>query len=124
MVLFAVLILFMADTRPHHGGISVDMPKVTHPVSMRGVERDDAMTVVVTRNGHVFFRNEQISVDGLPVKLGDHMKNPAVERRVYIKADARASWGSVKLVLDAVRAAGVLRIAILADQRRSAAFHI
>jgi biopolymer transport protein ExbD len=47
-----------------------------------------------------------------------------VERKVYIKADMRARWGAVKQALDAARAAGILRVAILTDQRRGVPGHI
>jgi len=124
LVLFVVLVLFRADTRSHHGGISVDMPKVLHPTAMRDADREDAMTVVVTRDGKLFFRSDQVTFDTLPEKIANHLKDPGVERKVYIKADAPARWGALKLVLDGVRAAGVLRIAILTDQQRSAAFHM
>jgi len=42
-----------------------------------------------------------------------------VERKVYIHADNRAQWGTVKLVLNGVSEAGILRVAFLAYQRSS-----
>jgi hypothetical protein len=36
-----------------------------------------------------------------------------------VVADMRARWGSVKRALDGVRAAGILRIAFIVDQRKS-----
>jgi biopolymer transport protein TolR len=124
MVVFVMLLSFMTVPTGHHGGISTDLAKVDHPVSMPSADREDAMTVVVTRDGRLFFRSDQITSDMLPEKIANHLKDPSVERKVYIKADARARWGAVKLALDGVRAAGILRIAILTDQRRSAALHM
>jgi hypothetical protein len=37
---------------------------------------------------------------------------------VYIIADMRARWSTVKIVLEGVRSAGIIRVAFLADQRR------
>jgi biopolymer transport protein ExbD len=39
-----------------------------------------------------------------------------VERKVYIRADGRAWYGTVKEVLDGVRAAGVEKVGFLLEQ--------
>jgi biopolymer transport protein ExbD len=52
------------------------------------------MTVVVTRDGRLFFRSDQITSDMLPEKIANHLKDPSVERKVYIKADAQREVGS------------------------------
>jgi biopolymer transport protein TolR len=120
MVLFVILLLFMADTAPdYHRGISVDLPKAAHPVPMRGAEREDAMLVALTRDGHIFFGRDLVTPDLLADRIQEHLNGRGVERKVYIKADMRARWGSVKPVLDAARSAGVIRVAFLADQRRA-----
>jgi biopolymer transport protein TolR len=125
MVLVVILLLFMADTGPrHYRGVPVDMAKVAHPVSMRDAYREDAMIVSVTRDGRVYFGSEQVLPDALLVKIADRLEDHNVERKVYIKADMRARWGLVKLVLDSVRAVGLMRVAFLVDQRRSAALHM
>jgi biopolymer transport protein TolR len=121
MVIFVLLLIFMTiPTHPHHG-ISVDLAKVSHPVPMPGVLREDAMQVWVTRDGKLYFGSDQILAEALPGKIQQRLEDRDVERKVYIKADMRARWGSVKPVLDGVRSAGILRVAFLADQRRIAA---
>lgn len=82
------------------------------------------MIVNVTRDGKIYFGVEQVRSADLPQKITDRLKDRSVERKVYIKADMRARWGSVKPVLEGVRAAGLLRIAFLVDQRRSVALHM
>ena len=125
MVLVVILLLFMADTRPHHyRSVPVDMAKVARPVSMRDADREDAMIVSVTRDGRVYFGGEQVPPDALPLKIADRLKDHNVERKVHIKADTRARWGAVKQVLDGVRAVGLLRVAFLVEQRRAAAVHM
>jgi biopolymer transport protein TolR len=123
LVMFVLLMVFMVQTQPFHSG-SVDLPRVNHPVSMLGADRADAMVVNVTRDGKVYFGVEQVRADALPQKIADRLKDHNVERKVYIKADTRARWGAVKDVVDGVRAAGLMRVAFLVDQRRSAALHL
>ena len=50
------------------------------------------------------------------------MASPVHSGRVA--ADMRARWGVVKLALDGVRTAGILRVAYVAYQRGSGAFHM
>jgi biopolymer transport protein TolR len=76
------------------------------------------MKITVTRDGKVYFGVEQVNLISLPEKIADHLKDGEVERKVYITADGRARYGTVKSVLDGVRSAGIIRVAFLVDQRR------
>ena len=96
----------------------MDLPKVLHPVAMRGAEREDAIKISITRDGKVYLGTEQVWPPDLPARIQDRLTDREVERKVYIVADMRARWGGVKLALDAVRSAGIIRVAFLADQRR------
>ena len=42
-----------------------------------------------------------------------------MDKRVFVKADARARFGSVVEVVDNVRAAGVDQLGLLTDQRKA-----
>jgi biopolymer transport protein TolR len=121
MVLFVLLLIFMT-VPTHHYGVSADLPRVWHPVSMPGALRDDAMKVSILRDGQVYFCNDRVWSDDLGRRIQDRLKDRSVERKVYITADARARYGTVKAVLDGVRSAGILRVAFLADQRRVPSF--
>jgi biopolymer transport protein TolR len=102
---------------PHHGS-SADLPRVLHPASMPGALRDDVMQVSITRDGKVYFGSEQIVPDYMAEKIQARLTDRDVERKVYIRADARARYGTVKTVLDGVRSSGLIRVAFLVDQRR------
>ena len=117
MVVFVMLLVFMTIPTDHHG-VSADLPKVLHPISMRGAMREDAMKVTITRDGKVYFNTDRVDPIHLPEKLADHLKDRGVERKVYIIADMRARWSTVKIVLEGVRSAGIIRVAFLADERR------
>ncbi|MGD1081263.1 MAG: biopolymer transporter ExbD [Candidatus Sulfotelmatobacter sp.] len=117
MVVFVILLVFMTIPTHHHG-VSADLPEVSHPIPMPGALREDAMLVTITRDGKAFFGSEQINVINLPTKVQDCLKDRGVERKVYVVADMRARWGTVKDVLDGVRAGGIIRVAFLANQRR------
>jgi biopolymer transport protein TolR len=117
-VMLVLLIIFMVITPMLQKGISVDMAKVNNPTPMQDADKEDALLVSVMRNGDVFFGSDKIAVDSLTSKVKDRLTN-RVDKRVYVKADARAHFGNVVQVVDGVRAAGVDDLGLLTDQRKS-----
>ena len=117
-VLLVLLIIFMVVTPMLQHGVSVDMAKVNNPEQMPDADKEDALLVSVMRNGDVFFGTDKISVDNLTTKVKDRLANKA-DKRVYVKADARAHFGNVVQVVDGVRAAGVDDLGLLTDQRKA-----
>jgi biopolymer transport protein ExbD len=104
VLVFTVWVFQGMSYHPHHG-ISADLPKVLHPIAMRGALREDAMKVTIMRDGKVYFGNEQICRGSLSDKIQGRLKDREVERKVYIVADMRARWSDVEQALDAVRSA-------------------
>ena len=117
-VMLVLLIIFMVVTPMLQKGISVDMAKVNNPEQMQDADKEDALLVSITRDGKVYFGSEQITVDNLTSKVKDRLANKP-DKRVYVKADMRARYGSVVGVVDSVRAAGVDDLGLLTDQRKT-----
>jgi biopolymer transport protein ExbD len=66
----------------------------------------------------IFFNRDLIeSTDRLPGLMREQVRLGS-QRKVYIRADARARYRTVKDVIDAVHYAGIEQIAFIADQRR------
>jgi biopolymer transport protein ExbD len=76
--------------------------------------REDAMHVMVTRDGTVYFNKHRAAPDELPSKIHEWV-NSGAERRVYISADARSRYSEVKTVLEQIRLAGVENVTFLAQ---------
>jgi biopolymer transport protein ExbD/biopolymer transport protein TolR len=72
------------------------------------------------RDGKVFFGTDPINVADLTQKIKDRLAN-RTDKRVFIKADARAKFGAVVEVVDNVRAAGVDQLGLLTDQKKAGA---
>jgi biopolymer transport protein TolR len=118
-VMLVLLIIFMVVTPMLQKGISVDMAKVNNPEAMQDADKEDALLVSITRDGKVYFGSDQISdVDNLTTKVKDRLANKP-DKRVYVKADMRARFGSVVKVVDSVRAAGVDDLGLLTEQRKT-----
>ena len=66
----------------------------------------------------IYFGTDKLPADQLTGKVKDRLAN-RVDKRVFVKADARARFGSVVEVVDNVRAAGVDQLGLLTDQRKA-----
>jgi biopolymer transport protein TolR len=116
-VMLVLLIIFMVITPMLQKGVSVDLAKVNNPESMPDADKEDALIVAVMRDGRVYFGRDQISPDQLTDKIKDRLAS-RTDKRVFVRADARAKFGSVVEVVDNVRAAGVDDLGLLTDQKK------
>jgi biopolymer transport protein ExbD/biopolymer transport protein TolR len=116
-VMLVLLIIFMVITPMLQKGISVDMAKVNNPTPMQDADKEDALLVSVMRDGTVYFGADKVAPDALGGKVKDRLTN-RTNKMVYVKADARAHFGSVVQVVDAVRSAGVDDLGLLTEQRK------
>ena len=119
-VMLVLLIIFMVITPMLQKGQSVDMAKVNNPVPMPDADKEDALLVVIMRDGRIYFGTDRISLDDLTNKVKDRLANK-VNKTVYIRADMRAKYGSVVDVVDNVRSAGVDDVGLLTEQRQAGA---
>ena len=119
-VMLVLLIIFMVVTPMLQHGVTVDMAKVNNPEQMPDADKEDALLVAVMRDGKVFFGTDPIQVADLTQKIKDRLAS-RTDKRVFIKADARAKFGSFVEVVDNVRAAGVDQLGLLTDQKKSGA---
>jgi biopolymer transport protein TolR len=115
-VMLVLLIIFMVITPMLQKGQSVDMAKVNNPTPMPDADKEDALLVVVMRDGQIFFGTDRIKIDELTNKVKDRLANK-VDKRIFIRADLRAKYGYVVDVVDNVRAAGVDDVGLLTEQK-------
>jgi len=120
--MLVLLIIFMVITPMLQKGVSVDLARVTNPRTMQAADKEDATVLAITRDGKIYLGSDTISLDKITSKVKDRVADK-LDKTVYIKSDARAKYGDVVSVVDAVRAAGVDAIGLLAEkvQTRGAA---
>jgi len=122
-VMLVLLIIFMVITPMLQKGVSVDLARVNNPRTMQAAEKEDATTVAITRDGTFYLNSDKITVDKITSTVKDRVADK-LDKTVYVKSDARAKYGDVVAVVDAVRAAGVDAIGLLTEKvqtRRAAA---
>jgi len=121
-VMLVLLIIFMVITPMLQKGVSVDLARVYNPRLMAPADKEDATVLAITRDGKVYLGADAINIDKITAQVKDRVADK-LDKTVYIKSDARAKYGDVVTVVDAVRAAGVDSVGLLAEkiQTRAAA---
>ena len=119
-VMLVLLIIFMVVTPMLQKGVSVDLAKTDSPQMMPDADKEDALIVAIMRDGTVFFGSDKTPPDQLTNKVKDKLAN-RTDKRVFIRADARARYGAVTDVVDNVRSAGVDQVGLLTEQRKQGA---
>ncbi|MDQ6664343.1 MAG: biopolymer transporter ExbD [Acidobacteriota bacterium] len=117
-VMLVVLIIFMVITPMLNKGITVDMTKSHNPITMADQEKEDAITVSVTRDGKVYLSPgvARMEPDQLGPKVKDLLAAKTTSKMVYIRADQRAKYQRVEEVVDNLRSAGVDQLGLLTEQ--------
>jgi biopolymer transport protein TolR len=116
-IMLVLLIIFMVITPMLQHGAPVDMAKAENADKMPNADRDDAIIVAVTRDGHLFLSpgNREITLDQITDNVKDLITG-RLDKTVYVRSDARAKYGDVVKAVDEVRAAGVENIGLLTEK--------
>jgi biopolymer transport protein ExbD len=117
VAIFVALLYLFLPTSPHSGRRfpPVNLFESSHAVRVRGADREDALTVSVDREGRYFFGSTQLYAEDLVNVIRENLTND-VERRVFIRADARAKYHHVEIALDAVRKTGIENVTFVTSQ--------
>jgi biopolymer transport protein ExbD len=110
--LVLLLVAMMSDP-PHHGTL-VDRYLSPHATPMPAALRDDAVEVVVGRDGAIYFGGTRVASEDLAEEIRQRLQSGA-QHKVFLTVDQRARFGDLAIVLDEVRHAGVRDIAFLAE---------
>ncbi len=121
-VMLVLLIIFMVITPMLQKGVSVDLARVNNSHPMAPADKEDATVLAITRDGKIYLGSDTITMDKITTQVKDRVADK-LDKTVYLKSDARAKYGDVVSVVDAVRAAGVDSLGLLTEkvQPRNAA---
>ncbi len=114
----ALTLAYSIQTTSQQKGISVEMPVTKNASPMPEADQEDALVVTVRDDGGVYLGVNPIGFDALPGELQSSLARQS-QKRVYIKADARAPYATVVKVIDAAAAAGGERTVLLTVQHES-----
>ncbi len=115
-VMLVLLIIFMVITPMLNNKVNVDLPKADAAIVMEDANKEDAVTVAVTRDGRVFLGGDQVTLDDMGTKISSKLENKT-SKAVFFRADVRANYGKVMDAIDGIRSAGVSQLEMLTEKR-------
>jgi biopolymer transport protein ExbD/biopolymer transport protein TolR len=117
-VMLVLLIIFMVITPMLTKGAQVNLVKTRNPIKMQDADKEDAVLISVTRDGKIWLSpgNSMIGLDKLASKVKDLQTARSGDKTVYIRADARARYGSVEDVIDQLRTDGVDQLGLITEE--------
>jgi len=113
---FLLLVMFMVLPQPHRG-VAVDLVVTPHSHKLPGAIRDNAIKIILTRDGSCYFRFQRLNQAALPEMVRNAVRDGA-EKRIYLEVDARAKYGDVNALLPQIQKSGIENVSILADSPR------
>jgi biopolymer transport protein ExbD/biopolymer transport protein TolR len=118
-VMLVLLIIFMVITPMLNNKVNVDLPKANAAVVMDNANKEDNVTVAVTRDGRTYLGADEVTIDNLGAKVADKLTNKT-DKQVFLRADIRANYGKVMDAVDQIRAAGVSNLGLLTEMHDDA----
>jgi biopolymer transport protein ExbD len=118
-IMLVLLIIFMVVTPMLQKNHPVDMAMTDSATVMQNADKDDAIVVAITHDGHIFLGNTEIQKEDLTGQVKDRIAT-RLDKTVYLKSDARAKYGVVVAVVDEIRSAGVDQLGLLTDKSQKA----
>ncbi len=110
-VMLVLLIIFMVTAPMMMQGVDVSLPEATaEPLES---EKEHLIVTIDTKN-QVFINDFQVTVDGLREKLEKILEGRS-DREVFLKADKDISYGTVVLVMAAIKGAGVEKLGMVTE---------
>ncbi|MGH9475851.1 MAG: ExbD/TolR family protein [Terriglobales bacterium] len=110
-VMLVLLIIFMVITPLMQHGLNVNLAQAQNTVPLANADKDNAVIVAISHDGHVFLGNNEVDLGTLTTDVQQDLQNQ-LNKMVYIKADKLAEFLVVANVVDAIRSAGVENIAM------------
>jgi len=106
-------------TAPLRQGVSVQMAKTANATAMPDADNEDAWVVAVTADGKIFFGVKPVTEEGLTEVMRETPRHR--DQDLYVKGDARTSFGNLKLVMKAASADGFQSAVLLTNQNEAPA---
>jgi biopolymer transport protein TolR len=114
-VMLVLLIIFMVITPMLNNKVNVDLPTAEAAVVMDNANKEDAVTVAVTRDGRTFLGADQVQDEDIGAKIAAKLEDKT-DKEVFLRADNRANYGKVMDAVDGIRAAGVSQLGLLTEK--------
>lgn len=117
-VLLVLLIIFLVTaTAASQNAFNMNLPKGNNPVKVKADA--DFVVVSVSAKNMIFLQEEDRPVEDPKANLAKRLalyKEKKGTDKIAIRADAKAKYGTIILVMDAAKQAGLDKIALVAEE--------
>lgn len=107
-VMLVLLLIFMVTAPMLQTGIDVQLPETR---SVTEVNPSQQVVISISREGLIYYGSEAINFS----TIAEHLKKDVggSQETIYLRADKDVKWNSIVSIVDAVRAAGYSKIALV-----------
>ena len=109
-VVLVLLIIFMITAPILQSGIEVDLPKTTTVNAIT----EPHVIVTIDRAQRLYIGNDTVNIHDLGNKTRSQMKDPSREP-VYLRSDETVPFGTVAMVLDNLKQAGIANVQVVTE---------
>lgn len=113
----AAVLMVVAQTPALQRGVSVQMAVTNNAAPMPDADNNDAWVVTVTADGSLYFAADPMTPESLVDWMKTHPRNR--EAKLFVKADARAPFASVKAALGPAGSSNFKEVVFLTSQPES-----
>ena len=110
-VMLVLLVIFMVTAPLIQQGVPVELPK-TKSEGLRS--REEPLVIAVDESGTIFVQRATVKPEALEEKVIAIFETRG-NKEVFLRADARASYGAVARVLAAMQRAGAGKIGMVTE---------
>ncbi|AMK10272.1 protein TolR [Pseudodesulfovibrio indicus] len=113
-VMLVLLIIFMVTAPLMTQGVEVDLPTTR---TVKNLPQDsEHLVLTVKKDGALFLDEYQVGED----ELEDHLKRLVAgqKKQLFLRADKEVAYGTVVRVMGEIKAAGIDKLGIVAEQPR------
>jgi len=107
-VMLVLLVIFMAVSPSMHSDVEVKVPKVKYSHETKSLRKEDLVKLVISAQ-KLFINEKEIAHEALISELSGYDK----KLTILVKADRSLSYEKVYEILDLLKAAGYVNIALV-----------
>ena len=108
-VMLVLLIIFMVTAPLLTVGVQIDLPRTEAKPILENVE---PLVVSVKADGSLFIQETEVPEESIIARLNAITVNKP-QTRIYVRGDARVSYGKVMEVMGLINAAGYSKVALV-----------
>ena len=107
-IVLVLLIIFMVTAPVIQSGIEVNVPKTQ---IVREIA-EEKLVVSVDKEQKLYLQNEAVNINQLADKIREKLLDPS-RQSVYLRADEAVPFGTIAVVMDRLKLAGVENISVV-----------